>query len=75
MRLMWMSKRKAQLLGINEEDEAWSCIPSSNIEGELRYSKTNLQRAKEKKGQFDRLFEDIPGTSKQEGKKTTIDGD
>ena len=47
---MWMSKRKAQLLGIHEEEDAWECVPWSNIEGELKYSKTALQKSKEKRG-------------------------
>jgi len=31
-------------------------VPEDNLEGEIRYFKSKLQRAKEKKGQFERLF-------------------
>ena len=36
MKLMWMSRRKAKLLGI-DEDDAWECIPKDNIEKNLSY--------------------------------------
>lgn len=60
MRLMWMSRRKAKLLGIDNDEEAWECIPRENIEEKLRYTKSPFQRSKEKKGMFDRLFAEDP---------------
>jgi hypothetical protein len=58
MRLMWMSRRKAKLLGIENDEEAWECIPKENIEEKLRYGKSPFWRSKERKGTFDRLFEE-----------------
>ena len=58
MRLMWTSRRKAKLLGIENDEEAWECIPKENIEEKLKYSKSPFWRSKERKGTFDRLFEE-----------------
>ena len=55
---MWMSRRKAKLLGIDNDEDAWECIPKENIEERLRYGKAPFNRSKEKKGMFDRLFEE-----------------
>lgn len=53
-----MSRRKAKLLGIENDEDAWECIPKDNIEEKLRYTRSPFQRSKEKKGTFDRLFEE-----------------
>lgn len=58
MGLMWMSRRKAKLLKIDNDEEAWEFVPESNYEGELSYSRSRIRRGKEKKGAFDKLFDD-----------------
>ena len=42
MKLMWKSKKKMKLLGIEDEDEAWETVPDDNVVGELNYSKSHL---------------------------------
>lgn len=59
MGLMWMSRRKAKLLNIENDEEAWEFVPAGNIEGEITYSKSRIRRGKEKKNAFDRLFDDV----------------
>jgi hypothetical protein len=45
-------------LGIENDEDAWECIPKENIEEKLRYSKAPFWRSKDRKGTFDRLFEE-----------------
>jgi hypothetical protein len=35
-----MSRRKAKLLGIENDEDAWECIPKDNIEEKLRYTRS-----------------------------------
>ena len=47
---MWMSRRKVKLLGIENDEEAWECIPKENIKEKLKYFKSPFHRKKDKKG-------------------------
>ena len=69
---MWKSKKKMKLLGIEDEDEAWETVPDDNVVGELNYSKSHLQPSRERKGQFDKLF-DVDEPKKEKKDKDTIE--
>ena len=74
MKLSWRSKKRQKMFGIKDEHSAWDFIPDSNIVEGIRYFRSKLTPAKDKKGKYERLFHEDFGDGKQVVKKVAESG-
>lgn len=65
MKPMWRSKKKSKILDCQNEEDGWEFIPDDNIVGDVDYYRAHLTRSREKKGQFDNLFDQDEEKKKQ----------
>jgi len=68
MKPVWLSKKK--MAHVEDEEMKWEFIPEENFEGSIQYTKSNFTSPKEKKGLFEKLFDEDQEvkSSKSEGK-------